>query len=313
VPLASQLVCLLTLVAEQAHLSLANLPPAQSSNVCSQSTATINSPADATALADCQTISGSVLISNSSGNTIQLDGPQKIDGDLICEDNGAIITLSSSTLTEITGTFNLQRVKLLSTLSFPSLKSVGTIFFLTLNALSEFTFTQKITQANNITLSDTFLSKLDGIDVTSLSGDFNINNNRFLTEFTTQIGNLSGVLTIQANGLNTDVSMPNLIWINEMQISNVSNFSTPSLAAVNGSARFDSNYFTAFQAPNLTETGSDISFVSNGLLTNISFPALTTVGGGLTIANNTELKSIAGLGGLQSVGGAVLFAGSFNK
>jgi hypothetical protein len=281
--------------------------------VCSQSTATINSPADATALANCQTISGSVLITNSSGNTIQLDGPKKIDGDLICEDNGAIITLSSSTIGEITGTFNLQRVKLLSTLSFPSLTAVGSIFFETLNALNQLTFTSRVTKASNITISDTFLSTLEGIDVTSMSGDFNINNNRFLTTFTTQLGNLSDTLTISANGLNLSVSMPNLIWINEMQISNVSSFSTPSLAAVNGSARFDSNYFTAFQAPNLTETGSDISFVSNAALTNISFPQLSTIGGGLTIANNTQLASISGLGGLQSVGGAVLFTGNFTK
>jgi hypothetical protein len=254
-----------------------------------------------------------VLVTNSSGNTIQLDGPKKIDGDLICEDNGAIITLSSTTIQEITGTFNLQRIKLLSSLSFPSLKSVGTIFFETLNRLNQLSFTNSVTKANNVTISDTFLSTLDGLDLTSLSGDMNINNNRFLTSFATQLGNLSGTLTISANGLNLSVSMPNLIWINEMEISNVSSFSTPSLVAVNGSARFDSNYFTTFQAPNLTETGSDISFVSNGALTNISFPELTQIGGGLTIANNTKLSSISGLGALQSVGGAVLFAGSFTK
>jgi len=286
---------------------------AQSTNVCSQSTATVNSAADATALSTCTTISGSVLIGPSTGNTIDLSGPQSIKGDLICGDNGGLITLSSSSLRSIAGDFKLNNLTLMSTLSMPSLTSVGSITWNSLNALSQLTFTSRVTKANKVVISDTFLSTLQGIDLTSVPNGMDINNNRYLTSFNTQIGNLSGNLNIQANGLNLKVELPNLIWIANMTISNVSSFLVPSLAVVNGSARFDSNYFTSFVAPNLTSTtDGDISFVSNAGLANISMPLLKSVGGGLTIANNTDLGKINGFPTLQSIGGAVLLRGNFS-
>lgn len=97
-----------------------------------------------------------------------------------------------------------------------------------------------------------------------------------------------------------------------MTIANVSDFSAPSLVTVNGSARFDSNYFTSFNAPNLTSTKTgDISFVGNSQLTNITFPVLTAIGGGLLIANNTGLDEITGFPKVKSVGGAVKLRGNF--
>lgn len=296
-----------------ANFLLTVCPSAQSTNVCSQSTATVNSPADATALATCQTIQGSVLIGNSTGNTIDISGPSTIEGDLICENNGALITLSSSTIGQIKGDFLLTNMTLMSTLSFPSLTAVGSITWTALNALGSLTFTSRVTQANKIVISDTFLSTLEGIDVSTVQ-DMDINNNRYLTQFSTQLGNLTDNLNIQANGLNLKVEMPNLIWIANMSISNVSSFDVPSLEVVNGSMRFDSNYFTSFSAPNLTSTTSgDIAFVGNADLDNITFPSLKSVGGGFTIANNTGLQKINGFPDLQSVGGAVLLTGNFTE
>jgi hypothetical protein len=142
----------------------------------------------------------------------------------------------------------------------------------------------------------------------------NINNNRQLAKFSSSIKTLSNAMYVNANALNMSMELPNLEWIANMTIANVSTFAVPSLKAVNGSMRFDSNYFTRFLAPNLTDIQEgDLSFVSNPQLQNISVPLLKRIGGGLTIANNTGLSEIDGLDSLERVGGAIKMRGSFES
>lgn len=281
---------------------------------CDDPTATIASQADATQLAECDTIEGSVLISASAADTtIDLGGKlTEIGGDLTAENNGLLNTFQSDSLKTIGGAFTLKNVTKLSTLSFPKLGEVGSIDWATLNALPEPTFGNPgITKAKSVVIADTFIENIDGINVDSLT-DMNINNNRRLTKFSTSIKSLSNTLIIQANGLNLSMEMPNLQWIANMTISNVTSFSVPSLHTVNGSMRFDSNYFETFIAANLTDIqDGDLSFVSNPQLTNISIPTLTHIGGGFTVANNTALEKLDGFGGLNEIGGAVKVRGSF--
>ncbi|KAI0134395.1 hypothetical protein BJ170DRAFT_197320 [Xylariales sp. AK1849] len=282
---------------------------------CNDATATIQSAADATSIASCETVKGSVLIDTVTDNTLDLGGKlTSIGGDLIALNNGGLISLSSSSLQTIGGAFQLHNVTLMSTLAFTALTSVDSIDWQTLNALSTLTFGNPgVTSAKSVIIADTFLSSLDGINVHSLD-TMNINNNHKLTEFSTQLYNLSTLLNINANGNDLSVSMPNLEWAANMTISNVTEFSAQSLASINGSIRFDSNYFTSFSAPNLTEVQTgDLSFVSNSKVTNISMPLLEKVGGGFTIANNTALEELDSFPALKLVGGAVLLRGDFNS
>lgn len=282
---------------------------------CTQATATINAPADATTLASsCKTFNGNILVSEGATGIIDLTGIQQIKGDLKCLDNGVITSLQSSTLSSISGAFELANLTGLSTLAFTSLSRVGTLSWKSLSALDTLTFgTPGLSTATSVVISDTFLSSLDGIDVTAVE-TLDINNNRRLTKLASKLSTLSNIFNLQANGLDLAVSMPNLIWIANMTVNNVSSFDVPSLQTVNGSARFDSNYFSSFSAPNLTSTKSgDISFIGNAALTNISVPQLTTIGGGLLIANNTALQKIDGFGKLKTVGGAVKLRGNFTS
>lgn len=255
-----------------------------------------------------------MVIAPESGASIDISGPSQITGDLEIADNGQITQFRGDDLTIIGGAFTMRNVTQLAQLTLPSLTRVKSLNWRTLNALDTLSMGPPgLTEAEEVTISDTFLSSLDGIDLSSVK-KMDINNNRRLTEFTTQLGNLSDFLNIQANGLQLKVSMPNLKWIANMTIANVTSFSVPSLAVVNGSARFDSNYFSTFSAPNLTATRSgDISFVGNANLKNISLPVLTTIGGGLLIANNTALEAIDGFPALKTVGGAVKLRGSFDE
>ncbi|KJR81079.1 clock-controlled protein 15 [Sporothrix schenckii 1099-18] len=282
-----------------------------SSDICKQDTFTVNSQADITNLLSCSTLTGNVVIGNQTDATLDFTGIKVIDGDLTLLNNNLVTTLKSDTTTEISGNFHLQNLTTLSTLSFSHLTSVGSINWISLTAIDVLTFTAGIKTAKSIVVSDTFLSSLDGLDVAS-ADTININNNRRLVSYTSSLGNLTTLLNINANGLDLNVSFPNLIWIANMTISNVSSFSVPSLATVNGSMRFDSNFFDSFSAPNLTETSTgDISFVSNAQLSNITIPKLTSIGGGFLLANNTAQHKVNGFNKLKTVGGAINMRGNF--
>ncbi|KAI0554561.1 GPI-anchored cell wall organization protein ecm33 [Xylaria curta] len=282
---------------------------------CKDDPVQINNQADATQASNCDSITNDVVLSETAGTNIDLGGRLKtINGSLIVKNNGAIQSLASSSLTTIGGDFILMNDTSLVSLTMPMLNSVGTIQWTTLSALNEPTFGNPgITKAKSVLVADTFVQNLDGLNVQSLT-DMNINNNHRLSKFSTSIKTLSNALYVNSNALNMSMEMPNLEWIANMTIANVSTFSVPSLKTVNGSMRFDSNYFTNFFAPNLTEThDGDLSFVSNPQLQNISIPLLKKVGGGLTIANNTDLMKVDGLGSLADVGGAIKMRGSFDE
>jgi hypothetical protein len=300
-----------------AAATLATLAVGQSTvSVCSQSTATINSAADATALASCSTISGSILVSTSATGIISIDGPQQVTGDLICENNGGLVTLGSTTIGSIGGSFKLTNLTLLSTLSMSALESAKTIAWQALPALSQLTFPSVVSKATSVTISNTFLSTLDGINLDTVS-TLQIDNNNRLKTFSTQVANVTTLIDINSNGNSLDVSFPNLIWAANMTLRNVSSITIPSLAVVNGSLGFYGNFMTSIIAPNLTSVGNfatgqgGLAIDANGNLANISMPLLKSVGGADQIANNTDLQAIS-FPALASVGGAIDFSGNFS-
>lgn len=280
-------------------------------DICSEPTITINSAADATQLANCDTVEGSVIISSNAGDSISIDGPESIDGDFTIADNGVLTSLTSSTISSIGGTFTMKNVTFITTLSLEKLTKVKTLDWQTLSRLETVSFS--LSSADSVRISDTFLSTLDPISVTSVN-TMQIDNNHRLTDWSSSLETLTGELIVTANGFGLEIDFPDLVWIANMTISNVSSISFPSLETVNGSMRFDSNFFESFSAPNMTTTATgDLSFTDNGSLKNISFPSLTSVGGGFTIANNTELEKIDDFDQLKTVGGAVLLRGNFTS
>ncbi|RAL59364.1 hypothetical protein DID88_006854 [Monilinia fructigena] len=230
-------------------LAVVGTAAAATNSICSQATATINSAADATALADCTTIKGDVLVSTTAPGIINLDGPEEINGDLMIENNGAITSFSSSSLTTITGTFGLSNLTLLSTLQFAVLDKVGTINWAAL-PLSHLLPSPTPPSAH-------------------------------------QVGNVTTLLNIDSNGKNLDVSFPNLIWAANMTFRNVSSVSIPSLAVVNGSSDSYENYFTSLNAKLDIKLLVVLSKLPTTLLFGgISFPKLTQVGGAIDFSGN---------------------------
>ncbi|KAF0323976.1 hypothetical protein K4K61_006088 [Colletotrichum sp. SAR11_59] len=291
----------------------AGLASAQSSNICSSATVTVTDAAMATNI-PCTTIQGSVKISETISGNIDINGPKTIKGDLIVTNATNLVGLSSSSLATIEGSFTMQGLTLLSDLRFTQLATVGSISWITLPALGSLVFgTAGVTKVNNIVISDTFLKSLDGLNVASVD-ELHINNNKNLVSYSNQLANATKTIEINSNGADLGITLPNLIWANEIIIADAAKVEMPSLEVVNSSIKFDKNTFTEFIAPNLTQcSDGDVSFINNVELANLSLPLLTKTGGGLTIQNNTLLQKIDGLPKLEQIGGAVLLRGNFSE
>ncbi|KAH0435873.1 hypothetical protein CcaCcLH18_04655 [Colletotrichum camelliae] len=292
----------------------AGLASAQTTaNICSSKTVTVTDAAMATNI-PCTTIQGSLKISEDISGNIDINGPKTIKGDLIVTNATNLVGLSSSSLATIEGSFTMQGLTLLSDLRFTQLATVGSISWITLPALGSLVFgTAGVTKVNNIVISDTFLKSLDGLNVASVD-ELHINNNKNLVSYSNQLANATKTIEINSNGADLGITLPNLIWANEIIIADAAKVEMPSLEVVNSSIKFDKNTFTEFIAPNLTQcSDGDVSFINNVELANLSLPLLTKTGGGLTIQNNTLLQKIDGLPKLKQIGGAVLLRGNFSE
>lgn len=294
-------------------LALAGGALAQSSGACS-GTITITTSDDAAAIENCQTYQGDVIISSEASGQISINGVAGITGDLRCSNASQLTSISAANLGTIGGRFDLQELQIMSTLAFSSLSGVNTINWIALPALQALNFGgQGVTRANNVYISNTGLTDLKGIELTAV-GSMDINNNQYLK--TINVNNLANVtesLSFSANGLNLEIQFPNLESAANLTFRNVTSISMPSLSQVQGSLGLYSNYFDSFAAPNLTSTGNTIAVIDSSELSNLSFPSLERIGGGLQLANNSKLLDIDGFDALVTVDGDINYYGAFNS
>ncbi|KAF2864128.1 hypothetical protein K470DRAFT_225266 [Piedraia hortae CBS 480.64] len=276
---------------------------------CSAATATIQNAGDASQLASCTTFSGSIAIATGTTDSIDISGVRAITGSLIANNVTQLTSLSADSLQTIGDTFSLNGLTVLANLNFPQLTKVDTIDWTALPALQGLSFSTGVQQANQVSIQNTQLNTLAGINLETVTSII-IANNNYLDEINMQLGNVTERLILEANGRNVSAIFPNMMWAYNITMRNVSTVSTPSLASINGSMGFYANFFDSVAAPNLTTVGGSLSFVSNANAQNLSFPQLKKVGGGLGVQNNTALKAIS-FPQLQSVGGAVDFYGNF--
>ena len=243
---------------------------------------------------------------------INISGPQSIKGDLIINGTKNIVSLSSSTIGNIGGKFQLTSLERVSSIDFTSLQTIGSIEWVTLPALESIDFgTDGVTTVKSVKISDTHLSSLSGLNMVSV-GTFDISNNGRLTEWETQMTNITELITVAQNSDQLMVSFPKLTWAKQMELRGIKGLSVPALVKVNDSLRFDdNNQMESFVAPNMTSAGV-ISFINNDILNNISFPALEK-SGDITIRNNQALEDIQAFPELTSVDGAITFKGNFTE
>jgi hypothetical protein len=233
-----------------------------------------------------------------------IEGPKNITGDLIINNASQLISISSSTIQSIQGNFELQGLDLLSTLNMAALKSLNKLNMVSLRQLSTFTFgTSGITEASDIVISDTVLTDLSGLNITTVDS-LTITNNKRLTAYNSNLKTITSLLSVTSNGNNMDINMTKLTTAAEIQLSNVKSFSVPRLSTITQSLKFDTN-------PEL-KTFTAKSVTNINLLTNVSFPLLTAIGD-MTIQNNTKLVAVEGFPKLSEVAGGIILRGNFDS
>jgi len=284
-----------------------------SNNICNGPSITIASSADAEQIAGCETYNGDIIISSTASGQVAVNGVQQVTGDFICNNATQLTAITSDQINTIQGTFNLSGITILSTLQFDSLTGVNNIYWEGLPNLQALNMAQGIGRANNVYISNTQLTNINGIEL-SACNSMNLNNNPYLTDVNVNdLSNVTTSLSFSANGRDLAISFPNLIDAANLTFINVSKIDMPSLSTVGGSMGFYSDTFQTFSAPNLTTTGGTLAFVDSPSLTSFAFPSLQTIGGGFLVANNTNLKAINGLPKLATIVGALDFAGTFNS
>ncbi|KAF7178805.1 hypothetical protein CNMCM7691_007626 [Aspergillus felis] len=273
-------------------------------------TITISSQSDADGYASCSTIKGTIEIDQHLSGAIAFNNVKQIDGTLSCTGGANISTISAPMLNSIAQAFKLNGLTTLTTLSFPSLTSVGSIEWTALPQLQSLEFTKGVNEAGDVTITNTGLANLNGISLNTV-GRFDITENTQLKSINiNNLKNATDLINFAGNLNSLEVELPNLSSGTNMTFRNVSAVSIPSLHNLTGQLGFWGDAFTSFSAPNLTSTG-DLVFNANTKLTNISMPALLTVNGGFLITRNDELSTID-LPSLQVVTGAVDFSGKFD-
>ena len=245
-----------------------------------------------------------------------LDGIEEITGDLSYESDHDVTSISAAQLKSVGGLI-LGDLPVLSTLSLGALSKVDdALNFTGLGTIQNLNFGDPgVTSAGSVTIVNTHLVNLKGLDKLSSVDTYMVNSNPLLNNIQLPVMTLD-VLDIGANdvangGLTTN--FPNLQTASNITIRNATVVTMPALLNTTGTLGFYGNDFTSFNASNLTSAGG-IVFANNKDLKNISLPALTDITGGLfQVANNTALSSISGFPKLTKVGGNIDFVGDFDR
>jgi hypothetical protein len=231
---------------------------------------------------------------------------------LACDNATQLSSLTSDQLNTIGGDFHLTSLTILSTLQFDSLTRVNEIYWVGLPALQGLNFAQGLQAANELTISNTQLYTLSGIELTTV-GTLNINNNPYLSIGSMNtLTNITGNLNLAANANNFEVVMSNLVSAANITLRNVSSVSMPVLANTQGSIGIYSGGMNNISFPNLIETGGSLAVFDCGELSSLHLAKLTQIGGGFWIFDNPLYTSVS-VPSLKVVVGALYLVGDISS
>ncbi|KAI9708088.1 MAG: hypothetical protein M1820_004292 [Bogoriella megaspora] len=276
-------------------------------------TVTVQNSGDAHAFDPCTTYSGDIVIASGTSDSLDFGGLQAIDGSFTAINVTELTTITANSVQEITQDFHLESLTVLTSLSFQSLGTVGNMQWITLPNLQGLSFGDPgVTEADSVRISDTQLSSLRGINLTTVNS-LSITENRYLKELTLQLKHINQSLFITGNVEDLTVSLPSLETAFNMTFQNVSSINLDSLQATNASISVGGSGMKTLSANNISYINQSLSLMDNEQLTNVSMPKLIQIGGGFTLAHNPEYLNMDGFPNLKTVGGAVDINGNFTN
>lgn len=223
-----------------------------------------------------------------------------------------LTSFAAPDLLVIDGNLTLTSCILLTDLTLGELNFVGDMKLEDLPNLQRLNFTSGIRTAGGVSIVNTGLATLDGLEITSASDGINISANTALTDITFSSLTNTSLFSIQANNPKMEVNLPSLAAVQDLTIENVTSLLTPGLYQVTGQLLIAGSSIDSFSTGPL-KNGGDIMFIDNPLLSNISMPDLTSLSGDLVITGNEALKQITGFTGLADVQGNIDVTGNYTE
>ncbi|RDA93604.1 hypothetical protein CP533_6154, partial [Ophiocordyceps camponoti-saundersi (nom. inval.)] len=260
----------------------------------------------------CDVVDANVIVDENVAGSLSIEGPKQLRKDFIVSNATKLISISSSSINAVGGSLRLEGLQLLSSCNLQALTSVVDMFLLNLPQLNGLTLgTEGVTKARRISIDDTFISDLTGLNIAT-ADVIEISNNPKLTTFDSPLVNVTKSLKLTNNGNNMQVNMSSLQTCGEIQFRQVKSFDAPVLSHAESIKFNDSPELLSVSCSNLTEIAASLTLINNKKLNKLSFPLLKTIKGDMTIQNNTALEQVDGFPKVESVGN-ILLRGSFKN
>lgn len=212
----------------------------------------------------------------------------------------------------ISGEFTLDGNTILSTLNLAALTTVGTLNFQALPQVQETGLITGISSADTVIISDTGLTSLDGINVSTLK-TFDINNNKKIAIINSNLKNVTDSLSISFNADTVDVVFNQLLTAKNVIFQSISSLTANNVTSINGSLTLTGTSLDHIDFPALKSIGSSLTISKNSDLEEIDFPQLVSLGGALQITDNEKLSNINGFPKLKTISGSVTINGTIDN
>lgn len=278
---------------------------------CSFKDFTATASSQIASVAACATAVGDIFISGEGIGAIDLTGTEQVYGDLKVNGTKAV-SFNAPTLQLVSGELSLSDSTILASVNLAQLTTVSSFVLNALPALEKAGLTSGITSADEITISNTGLTSLEGINVYKLK-TFDVNNNLDIELIDSGLQSVTDTLSINYNSDKVEVILDQLLSANNIDLQSIASLSFANLTTVNGSLSLESSSFDSFEFSELKTIGKSLSINKNDELEEFDFPVLTSIGGALNIQENEKLKSFSGFPKLKTIGGSVNIEGDFNN
>lgn len=269
-----------------------------------------------TAPPGCATWTGDIIIPTATGSNgsdeLNLNGLEEIQGNLNVTEQNHLVTLSSDTLHTVTEQISLENLQILNTVDLPELTEASDLVLIGLPSLQQTSLLESLQTLSSLQIINSASGSLRGFNLETIR-DVRIINNPFLQEITLQPYNITGNISIAANGRDLKLSMPNLETARSITLSNCTSISIPSLRMAYDVTVFGNSIDKLDGMPLLNRVDGSLRIVDNWNMSRIALPGLQQIGGDLSIQNNTELRLMDELYTLEGVGGDIQLEGPFDE
>ncbi|KAK3675484.1 protoplasts-secreted [Recurvomyces mirabilis] len=258
--------------------------------------------------------SSNIVVATDVAPIAEIVGVETVMGSVIVANNSALTTVATDNLQTVTGDVVLDTLPLLSNISLPQWTSVGTIILNKIPAPNVLDVRTRVQKVTNLYITDTTLETLFGVLLQTAQMDtLHITGNKFLQDCWFGVGNITQQATIVNNSGQMSLTLPNLTYAYNMEISNASSISMPMLQSVSSNLDVSWNSFRNLSIPELSFVGGELSIVENSQLDELDMMALVNVQGGITIRDNAQLETLDGLSTLSYVGDNLTLDGDFTN